>query len=917
PGQITIGGFEPTLQNPVSGDGSLVIMQFNVVGNPGQTTALTFTNSGLTDVEGQPIGHNSTNGSFHITGYTLTTSVNPDGSGNVDIEPEPDATYGDYVEGTEVTLTATANAGFEFSGWSGDVPAGQQNNNPLTITMDADKNITANFGVTRTLTMAVDPAGGGTTDPAVGDHVYGDGAVVDISATANEGYRFDHWEGDVADPNSANTTVTMDEDKTVTAVFVKQYILTMEVDPDGAGTTTPPVGDHLYDENTVVNISATANEGYRFDHWEGDVADPNSANTTITMDGDKTATAVFVKTYNLTINIQPDECTATTTPAAGTHTYDEGEVVNVTANENENWLFDHWEGDAAGTETSVDITMDSDKTITAVFVRNAPELSVNPTDLEFSFNIGNPGEPFQKDTLITIENTGASGILEWNVGEINYQEGEGWIQVFVPANGIGGELNPGEQTTIGIQVDRTELAAGIYHATVPIESNAGTENIDVTMSIDTPPMAAVIYPIDEDVKVETFLTFKAQFTDPDEGDEIVESTWEIYPGTLPTGGTPYIFKKTLTGNKDTLRIPWSLFNHIIERQGGGNEYWWRVKCKDKFGGLESEWANSDTFTVSTDDTMANQQFDQATENLIKNNFANAGIAVDTAFKDAVNSETIAAGVDTGNLQIRSMDPAEIEGSEAFNIEYLFDIRVDGLTAGETVVVSIFIPGNYTGNWYKYNPVDDTWTIYTNVTIVGTVTVDGQTYTRIDLTLTDGGDGDFDGEANGVIVDPSGFGPITGVSSVSGGGGGCFIATAAYGSYQEKHVWILRQFRDKYLLTNTAGKAFVRWYYKHSPKYASIIAQHPVLRGITRIFLTPLYVFAYIVVKNLALPLLLFLLAFGSLGALRRKVKTGKIFLLIFASLFLLFSTSSFAADTNLFKIAPGEKYTVVSPSSET
>ncbi|HDN97626.1 MAG TPA: transporter, partial [bacterium] len=565
----------------------------------------------------------------------------------------------------------------------------------------------------------------------------------------------------------------------------------------------------------------------------------------------------------------------------------------------------------------VAITMDDDKTITAVFVRNAPELSVNPTDIEFSFNIGNPGEPFQKDTQITIENTGAAGVLTWNVGEINYQEGTGWITTFMAAPTPSGQLNPGEQTTIGIQVDRTDLAAGIYHATVPIESNAGTENIDVTMSIDTPPTAAVIYPIDEEVKVETFLTFKAQFTDPDEGDEIVESTWEIYPGTFPTGGTPYIFKKILTGNKDTLRIPWSLFNHIIERQGGGNEYWWRVKCKDKFGGLESEWANSDTFTVSTDDTMANQQFDQATENLIKNNFANAGIAVDTAFKDAVNSETIVAGVDTGSLQIRSMDPAEIEGSEAFNIEYLFDIRVDGLTAGETVVVSIFIPGNYTGNWYKYNPVDNTWTIYPNAEIVGTVTVDAQTYTRIDLTLTDGGDGDFDGEANGVIVDPSGFGPITGVSSVSGGGGGCFIATAAYGSYQEKHVWILRQFRDKYLLTNKPGKAFVRWYYKHSPKYASIIAQHPVLRGITRILLTPLYVSAYIVVKNLALPLLLFLLAFGGLVALRRKVKTGKIFLLIFASLFLLFSTSSFAADTNLFKIAPGEKYTVVSPSSET
>jgi uncharacterized repeat protein (TIGR02543 family) len=68
--------------------------------------------------------------------------------------------------------------------------------------------------------MAVDPAGGGTTDPSVGVHVYSEDEVVDITATPNAGYEFDHWTGDVADPNAASTTVTMDGDKTVTAHFV-------------------------------------------------------------------------------------------------------------------------------------------------------------------------------------------------------------------------------------------------------------------------------------------------------------------------------------------------------------------------------------------------------------------------------------------------------------------------------------------------------------------------------------------------------------------------------------------------------------------------------------------------------------------------------------------------------------------------
>jgi hypothetical protein len=44
----------------------------------------------------------------------------------------------------------------------------------------------------------------------------------------------------------------------------------------------------------------------------------------------------------------------------------------------------------------------------------------------------------------------------------------------------------------------------------------------------------------------------------------------------------------------------------------------------------------------------------------------------------------------------------------------------------------------------------------------------------------------------------------------GGSGSCFITTAAYGSPMEAHVKILRDFRDSFPLTNSMGKAFVRF-----------------------------------------------------------------------------------------------------------
>ena len=112
-----------------------------------------------------------------------------------------------------------------------------------------------------------------------------------------------------------------------------------------------------------------------------------------------------------------------------------------------------------------------------------------------------------------------------------------------------------------------------------------------------------------------------------------------------------------------------------------------------------------------------------------------------------------------------------------------------------------------------------------------------------------------------------------VAPGGGGGGGCFIATAAYGTPMAKEVVILKKFRDKYLLKNKLGRAFVRWYYRHSPKYASIIAKSEFLKFLTRIFLTPLYLFAYIFLKtNYLLLLFLFLLNTGIIFSIRLHSK---------------------------------------------
>ncbi|VAX09599.1 Lead, cadmium, zinc and mercury transporting ATPase; Copper-translocating P-type ATPase [hydrothermal vent metagenome] len=92
-----------------------------------------------------------------------------------------------------------------------------------------------------------------------------------------------------------------------------------------------------------------------------------------------------------------------------------------------------------------------------------------------------------------------------------------------------------------------------------------------------------------------------------------------------------------------------------------------------------------------------------------------------------------------------------------------------------------------------------------------------------------------------------------VSEGGGGGGGCFIATAAWGSDMQSEVRYLRAFRDNYLLTNQAGRWFVRQYYQYSPPLADYIRHHPRLRSLVRAGLRPLVALSRHLLSEAQLP----------------------------------------------------------------
>jgi len=169
--------------------------------------------------------------------------------------------------------------------------------NESSICSDAgDADVVATYE----LTMALDPAGGGTATDMSDESPYEAGTVVSIKAEANAGYRFVNWtaapEVVFDSANAAETTFTMpDEAVTVTANFVAVYELTIS-STEGGEVTSPGEGTFTYDEGTVVDLVAKAEEGYRFVEWTGNVAtidDLNAPSTTVITDGDYSITANF------------------------------------------------------------------------------------------------------------------------------------------------------------------------------------------------------------------------------------------------------------------------------------------------------------------------------------------------------------------------------------------------------------------------------------------------------------------------------------------------------------------------------------------------------------------------------------------------------------------------------------------------
>ncbi len=206
----------------------------------------------------------------------------------------------------------------------------------------------------RVLTVS-STAGGTVTAPGLGTFTFAEGSVVPVVADANVDYHFVSWTGsavtagDVADPCSASTTVTMDANYTLVANFVSDRpMLTVSTGTHGT-VTAPGIGSFIYDFNEVVPIVAAADAPCHFVNWTGSaviagrVADPCAASTTVTMDNSYTLRANFCS-ERVTLTVTATKGGIVWQPGIGTFVYPYDTIVTLEADPDYGYVWAGWSG---------------------------------------------------------------------------------------------------------------------------------------------------------------------------------------------------------------------------------------------------------------------------------------------------------------------------------------------------------------------------------------------------------------------------------------------------------------------------------------------------------------------------------------------------------------------------------------------
>jgi hypothetical protein len=460
--------------------------------------------------------------------YTLTPGTATNGSISISINGAPAIPFNEPVtlkEGTPVTFTATGNAGYLFSYWTGLSTFA----NPYTLTVNADDTIGAvfysNSSTVYTLTPGAATNGsvtvniGGTEIPFDAPVTLIGGTSVTFTAVGNTGYLFSYWTG--LSTFADTYTFDIDNNYTIGAVFYSGMASVHTLTPGaviGDGSVSISINGapaipfdapvKLMDW-TSVTFTATGNGNYMFSYWTGLSTFANPY--TFVVSSDITIGAVFYengadKVFTLT--------PGTATNGSVTVNIDGAEIpfdapvtliadtpVTFTATANMNYTFSYWTG-LPTLENPYTFDIDNNYTVGAVFYSNSSTVytltdGIITGDGSISISInGAPAIPF--DSPLTVIGGTSVTFTATGIGNSKFSY---WT-------GLSTFANP---CTFVVSSDLIVGAVFYLNGSDPVYSVIpGTITGDGTMSISINDAAAVPFDATLTLKAGTKVTILAE-----------------------------------------------------------------------------------------------------------------------------------------------------------------------------------------------------------------------------------------------------------------------------------------------------------------------------------------------------------------------------------------------------------------------
>ena len=233
------------------------------------------------------------------TQYNISASASPTAGGTVN-------GAGQYYENSQCTLTATANAHYEFTKWTKN---GIQvsTDNPYTFTVTGNETYVAQFTALSPHTVTCSAVEHGTISASPTTAYKNE--TVTLSATPASGYYFGTWTVKDANNNPiqvTNNQFTMpDSNVTVSATFVPGYNVTLASVENGTISANPIGGP----AGTEVTLTATAATGYAFESWM--VYETGNTSNLVTVNNNKFTMPSFDVTVSATFVVKLDPETLT------------------------------------------------------------------------------------------------------------------------------------------------------------------------------------------------------------------------------------------------------------------------------------------------------------------------------------------------------------------------------------------------------------------------------------------------------------------------------------------------------------------------------------------------------------------------------------------------------------------------------